>query len=67
MPKVLIDNPLTRASFTCPFCLGPKNQGLVACWPCFRERFKDGDHEAEQAEEIVSEFETFLESQGARS
>ena len=26
-----------RACRTCPNCLGPKDQGLVVCWPCNRK------------------------------
>lgn len=25
-----------RLSPVCPFCLGKKDQGLIACWPCYR-------------------------------
>ncbi len=33
----LIDHPLVRASATCPICEGPKDSGLVICWPCYRK------------------------------
>ena len=32
----MLDHPLTREQQTCPFCQGPKDTGLVACWTCFR-------------------------------
>jgi len=27
-----------RLSTTCPNCTGPKDKGLVVCWPCHREQ-----------------------------
>jgi hypothetical protein len=58
------DNPRVRAGFTCPICYGPKDQGLVACWPCFRSsRLRYGDPKAEQT---ISDFESFLCSQETR-
>lgn len=32
-----IDHPNIRNWTKCPFCLGNKDQGLVACWPCYRK------------------------------
>lgn len=62
--KIQLDNPRTRAGWTCPICLGPKNQHLLACWHCFRTSgLKNYDPAAEQ---IVAEFEAFLESQEQR-
>lgn len=26
-----------RLSPVCPLCLGKKEQGLIACWPCYRK------------------------------
>ncbi len=31
-----LDHPRVRASLTCPLCDSAKDQGLVACWPCYR-------------------------------
>ena len=60
-----LDNPRTRQGFTCPICLGPKSQGLVACWHCYRTSgLKQCD---EHAEQIVSDFEAFLISQEQRT
>ena len=56
-----LDNPLTRAGWTCPICLGPKSQGLVACWDCFKT--SGLKQMQEDAEKIVSDFEAFLVSQ----
>lgn len=64
MPTIIIDNPRTRAGWTCPLCLGSKDAGLVACWPCFRTELKRGNPEAEAT---VSAFENFLEAQDRRS
>ena len=42
------DNPRTRKQMVCPFCLGRKDVGLVACWPCFKSSgLKDGSTAAE--------------------
>jgi hypothetical protein len=61
----MYDNPLTRRGFTCPLCYGPKDSGLVACWYCFkRSGLKNGEPRAEEA---VSNFERFLESQERRT
>jgi hypothetical protein len=60
-----LDNPRTRKGFTCPICYGPKDQGLVACWYCFKHcGLKDG---MPHAEKLVSDFEAFLESQERRA
>lgn len=32
-----MDYPNIRRSDVCPFCLGHKARGLIACWPCYRE------------------------------
>lgn len=62
--KIQLDNPRTRAGWTCPICLGPKNQHLLACWECFRTSgLKDHNLVAEQK---VAEFEDFLASQERR-
>jgi hypothetical protein len=43
-----IDNPRVRAHHLCPLCNGPKDAGLVACWPCFRSSgLKNGRRDAE--------------------
>jgi hypothetical protein len=62
-----IDNPRVRRGFTCPLCLGPKDAGLVVCWPCNREQ-KNANHGAysERAEATIAEFEDFLAYQGQR-
>ena len=30
------DESYVRSDYTCPLCLGPKDRGLVLCWPCHR-------------------------------
>lgn len=63
--RATIDNPLTRAGWTCPICLGSKDAGLVACWPCFRTSgLKQCDPKAEAK---VAEFEDFLTQQERRA
>lgn len=53
-----IDHELTRRQTDCPFCKGFKDQGLVACWPCFRSSgLKYGK---ESAEAVLDEFEDML-------
>ena len=32
------DHPLVRSDCECLICRGPKELGLVACWPCYRAR-----------------------------
>jgi hypothetical protein len=60
-----LDNPLTRKGYTCPFCYGPKDQGLLACWYCFnRSGLRNGEPHADEA---ISNFESFLESQERRA
>lgn len=34
----MTDFPKVRAHHVCPVCNGPKDLGLIACWPCFRNR-----------------------------
>lgn len=53
-----VDNPLVRADVTCPLCLGRKAQGIVACWPCYRERnLRNG---CRDAEDIIARREQYL-------
>jgi hypothetical protein len=60
-----LDNPRTRSGFTCPFCYGPKDQGLLACWYCFnRSGLRNG---APEAEAKLLQFEDFLASQERRA
>jgi hypothetical protein len=62
--KIEQDNPRVRRGFTCPICYGPKDQGLVACWYCFRTSgLKQCDPDAEAT---VAAFEDFLASQEQR-
>lgn len=43
-----VDNPLVRASSTCPLCNFAKAPGLVACWPCYNAHdLRNGNPEAE--------------------
>lgn len=64
MPRVEIDNYRVRNQNTCPFCMGSKDLGTVACWPCYRsERLRYGNPEAET---VISGFEDFLCSQERR-
>lgn len=45
----MTDNPNVRNHHLCPLCDGPKDVGLVACWPCFRSSgLKYGDAAAER-------------------
>ena len=54
------DYPLIRAWFDCPLCGGGKDQGLLACWPCYRAfDLKNGDSEVKN---ILSEKESQLEA-----
>jgi hypothetical protein len=32
----MTDYPNIRADSACPFCHRPKDNGGIACWPCFR-------------------------------
>jgi hypothetical protein len=60
-----IDNPRTRRGWTCPLCFGPKDAGLVVCWPCFKG--PNGLKYNHEREAEVSAFEAFLESQERRT
>lgn len=43
-----IDYPRIRRDSTCPFCTRTKDQGLIACWPCFRrENLRQGETAAQ--------------------
>lgn len=42
----MLDRPNIRNSCTCPLCQGPKDRGLLACWPCFNYFKLDGFSEA---------------------
>lgn len=37
-----MDYQRIRNDNVCPFCLGPKGNGLIACWPCHREHCRNG-------------------------
>jgi hypothetical protein len=40
------DYPKVRAHHICPVCNGQKDEGLIACWTCFRNcGIKSGDME----------------------
>ena len=44
----MTDHPRIRESAVCPFCLEPKNAGLVCCWQCFRStELSQGNADAE--------------------
>lgn len=65
MPTVILDNPRTRANYTCPFCFGSKDQGLLACWRCFKTSgLRNGNPQAEQT---LACFEAFLKSWETRA
>jgi hypothetical protein len=55
-----MDHPLVRKSHTCPLCLGPKDTGLVACWPCFREH--DMRNGSQAADDTLDAREGYLEA-----
>ena len=45
----MLDYPHVRASAVCPLCLGHKDQGLIACWPCYHRRgMRYGNNEVEE-------------------
>jgi hypothetical protein len=52
-----LDHPLTREGTECPICFGPKDQGLVACWPCYRKHLKYG---GKAGEKMLDDFERLL-------
>jgi hypothetical protein len=63
-----VDNPRVRCGFTCPLCYGPKDAGLVVCWPCHRNQELENDGcYSEDAETTIAEFENFLASQERRT
>ena len=53
-----------RADYTCPLCLGPKDRGLVLCWPCHRseKRANDGCYSA-FAERRIAARDDYLRKQ----
>lgn len=55
------DNPHVREDYTCPVCLGPKNRGLLVCWPCHHDEthYNDGKYRP-SIEEIISTREFHL-------
>jgi hypothetical protein len=66
--KVTIDNPRVRRGFTCPLCYGPKDAGLVVCWPCNRqEKNNNNGSYSNWAEDTITAFEDFLASQEQRT
>ena len=52
------DNPHVRSDFTCPFCLGDKDDGLIACWPCYRKHLQGSINP--EAERIIATRERVL-------
>lgn len=53
------DYDLTRLQTICPFCGEHKEQGLIACWGCFKSSgIKDGD---ETAVEVLDAFDDILQ------
>lgn len=43
------DYPEVRDGYVCPLCRGDKEQGLLACWACYKNcRMRDGNAEAER-------------------
>ena len=50
------DHPLIRKGTLCPLCLGHKNEGLIACWPCYRRHVGYGG----QAERVFDRAERAL-------
>jgi len=57
-----IDNPLVRASNTCPICHGEKHNGLVACWPCYRSKVTAWEY-SDKAEAMIAARERYLRSE----
>jgi hypothetical protein len=55
------DNPLVRDGYTCPSCLGPKNRGLLICWPCHHDQKQHNDGKYDQlTEAMISAYEIHL-------
>lgn len=45
----MLDYPYVRASDVCPLCRRHKDQGLIACWPCYHARgMRYGNNEVEE-------------------
>ena len=45
----MLDYPHVRASHVCPLCQRDKDQGLIACWPCYHARgLRYGNNEVEE-------------------
>lgn len=43
MENPITDHPHLRATLVCPLCHGAKDQGLIACWTCYRRfNFRTG-------------------------
>lgn len=59
-----MDYRRVRGNYTCPHCLGPKDLGLLLCWPCHHRETMDhkGRYSDETELEIVA-MEDFLRSQ----
>lgn len=55
------DHTCIRECLTCPDCLGPKDQGLLVCWPCNRlqKTHNDGGY-SERLTRRLGELESFL-------
>jgi hypothetical protein len=60
-PKDIGDSPRIRAGFTCPKCLGPKDPGLVLCWPCHHDekRYNGGGY-SDSTERLIMAYEGYL-------
>ena len=56
-----LDNPLVRASDSCPLCDGLKPVGNVACWPCYRNA--EMRHGNPVAEKIIARREATLQAE----
>lgn len=58
----MLDYPHVRASDVCPLCQRHKDQGLIACWPCYHARgLRYGDEEAER---LITQTESRLAEAG---
>lgn len=50
----MLDYLHVRASDVCPLCRRHKDQGLIACWPCYYARgLRYGNEEAERLIEQI--------------
>ena len=58
-----------RADYTCPLCIGPKDTGLVLCWPCHRseKRANGGGYSAFAERRIAATDKLLRETKDLRA